>query len=427
MKLAIVVQRYGADISGGAELHARYVAERLARHAEVRVFTTCARDYITWKNELPPGEETINGVKVTRFPVSSPRNTDDFGRRSAVVFNRTHSIADELAWLKSEGPTSHALMRHISRVQGEIDFFVFFSARYYHAWHGVRAVAGKAVLVPTAEREPSIGLSIFGSMFRGVRAIMYNSLEERALIQAVSNNRQVPGVIVGVGSDIPDRVQPWRAKRKFNLKRPYALYVGRIDENKGCAELFDHFIRYASMYPNGLDLVLAGSAVLPIPKHPRIKHLGFVSDEDKFDALGGADFLVMPSEYESLSMVALEAWALGRPVLANGRCDVLRGQTIRSNAGLYYENFDEFAETMYALEAAGPLNQVLGRNGRDFFKRHYAWPVVERKYLEMFDRLKKESSKTALEALPGWFARRKKNVPPAAAAVDAAPKGPVLR
>ncbi len=427
MKLAIVVQRYGADINGGAELHARYVAERLARLAEVQVFTTCARDYITWKNELPAGEETINGIKVLRFPVSAPRNPDDFGRRSAVVFDRTHSIADELAWLASEGPTSKALLTHISRVQGDIDFFVFFSARYYHAWHGVRAVASKAVLVPTAEREPSIGVSIFGSMFRGVRAIMYNSLEERAMIHAVSNNSQVPGVVVGVGSNIPERVQPWRAKRKFNLKRPYAFYLGRIDENKGCAELFEYFIRYATMYPDGLDLVLAGSAVLPIPTHPRIKHLGFVSDEDKFDTLGGADFLVMPSHYESLSMVALEAWALGRPVLVNGHCDVLRGQTIRSNAGLYYENFEEFAETMYALEAAGPLNQVLGRNGRDFFKRHYAWPVIERKYMEVFERLKKDAAQTTLEPLPGWFQRRKKNVPPASTTLNAAPRGPVLR
>jgi glycosyltransferase involved in cell wall biosynthesis len=427
VKLAIVVQRYGADINGGAELHARYVAERLARHAEVQVFTTCARDYITWKNELPAGEETVNGIKVLRFPVNSPRNPDDFGRRSVTVFEKTHSLSDELGWLDSEGPTSKALVRHIGRVQGDFDFFVFFSARYYHSWHGVRAVASKSVLVPTAEREPSIGAAIFGPIFRGVRAIMYNSLEERTMIQAIANNRQVPGVVVGVGSNIPDRVQPWRAKRKFNLKRPYALYIGRIDSNKGCAELFDYFSRYATMHPDGLDLVLAGSAVMPIPKHPRIKHLGFVSDEDKFDALGGADLLVMPSPYESLSMVALEAWALGRPVLANGHCDVLRGQAMRSNAGLYYENFEEFAETMYALEAAGPLNQTLGRNGREFFKRHYAWPVIERKYLEMFERLKKEPAQTSIEPLPGWFARRKKNVPPAAGVVDAAPKGPVLR
>ena len=80
------------------------------------------------------------------------------------------------------------------------------------------------------------------------------------------------------------------------------------------------------MYPHGLDLVLIGSNVLPIPKHPRIRHLGFLSDEDKFDALAAADVLIMPSRFESLSMVALEAWALGKPVLANGHCDVLRGQ-----------------------------------------------------------------------------------------------------
>ena len=427
MKIAVVVQRYGADINGGAELHARYIAERLARHATVEVFTTCAKDYITWKNELAAGEEKVRNVTVRRFPVSHPRNPDDFGRRSNHIFSNTHSMADELKWLESEGPASRALIRHIGRVKDEFDFFVFFSARYYHAWHGSRAVASKAVLVPTAERDAALGVSIFGPVFRGVRAIMYNTLEERALIQSVANNRDVPGVVVGVGSDIPERVQPWRAKRKFNLKRPYAFYIGRIDENKGCAELFDYFPRYAAMYPDGLDLVLAGSPVIPVPKHPRIKHLGFVSDEDKFDTLAGADFLIMPSQYESLSMVALEAWALGKPVLANGRCDVLRGQVIRSNAGLYYESFDEFSEAVYALEAAGPISAVLGRNGREFFKRHYAWPVIERKYLEMFDRLKKEPAKASIEPLPGWFARRARNLPPAADAVNAAPKGPVLR
>ena len=96
----------------------------------------------------------------------------------------------------------------------------------------------------------------------------------------------------------------------------------------------------------------------------------------------------MPSYFESLSMVALEAWALGRPVLANGRCDVLKGQCIRSNAGLYYESYEEFVEALYSLESNGPLNARLGQNGREYFKRHYAWPVIERKYLEMFDRLK---------------------------------------
>jgi len=426
VKLAVVVQRYGADVSGGAELHARYIAERLARHAGVEVLTTCAKDYITWRNELPAGEETIHGVPVRRFPVSRPRNTDDFGRRSRTVFEQPHSIADELGWLDSEGPTSPDLIRHLGRVRRQFDFFVFFSYRYYHAWHGIRATPENAVLVPTAERDPAAGLTIFGPIFRSVRAFMFNSLEERALLQGVAG-QPLPGVVVGVGSDIPERTQPWRFKRKFSIRRPYAIYIGRVDENKGCKELFAFFERYAVMYPQGLDLLLVGAPVLPIPKHPRIRHTGFVSDEDKFDALAGADVLIMPSTYESLSMVALEAWALGKPVLANGRCDVLRGQCIRSNAGLYYENFEEFAEALYALEAAGPIGAILGRNGREFFRRHYAWPVIERKYLEVFDRLKREPAPAPPPPLPGWFGRRRRDLRPAKEIVDAVPAGPVLK
>jgi glycosyltransferase involved in cell wall biosynthesis len=424
VKLAVVVQRYGADISGGAELHARYIAERLATHASVAVLTTCARDYVTWKNERAPGADEVNGIRVERFPVTRPRNPSDFGRRSARVFERTHSLADELGWLASEGPTSPALIQHIRRVRDTFDFFLFFSYRYYHAWHGARAVPDKAVIVPTAERDPAIGLGIFPPVFRGARALMYNSFEERALIHHVSG-REGPGVVVGIGSEIPQRTEPWRFRKKYGVKRPFAVYVGRIDENKGCPELFAHFERYSHLSPNGLDLVLVGSNVLPIPKHPRIRHLGFLSDEDKFDAIAAADVLIMPSRFESLSMVALEAWALGRPVLANGQCDVLRGQVIRSNAGLYYDSFEEFAEALYLLEATGPLASLLGQNGREFYRRHYAWPVIERKYLDMFDRLKREPV-PAMDPLPGWLARRRRDQRPAEAVVASARRGPVL-
>jgi glycosyltransferase involved in cell wall biosynthesis len=425
VKLAVVVQRYGADINGGAELHARYIAERLAKHASVEVLTTCARDYVTWKNELPPGEDKVNGLPVRRFPVRRPRNPVEFGRLSNTVFHHRHSLADELRWLDSEGPTSPELVRHIERVAGAFDYFVFFSYRYYHAWHGARTVAGKAVIVPTAERDPAIGLGIFSPVLRGARALMYNSFEERALIQHVSR-REGPGVVVGVGSEIPERTEPWRFRKKFGVKRPFAIYIGRIDENKGCAELFSHFERYSFMYPRGLDLILIGANLLPIPKHPRIRHLGYLSDEDKFDALSAADVLIMPSTFESLSMVALEAWALGKPVLANGHCDVLRGQVVRSNAGLYYETFEEFAEALYLLEAAGPLAAPLGRNGREFFRRHYAWPVIERKYLEMFERLKREPA-PPMEPLPGWLTRRRRTERPGEQVMSSARRGPVLR
>ena len=424
MRLAIAVQRYGADINGGAELHARYIAERLSRHADVEVVTTCAKDYVTWRNERPAGVESVNGVRVRRFRVDRERDPHEFGRRSHRVFERPHSIADELAWLESEGPASRALVNHLA--DANFDFVILFSYRYYHAYHAARRLPGKAILVPTAERDPAIGLSIFGPVLRSVRAIMYNSHEERAMIAAAAGNQQVPGVVVGVGSEVPEQADAQRFRRKFGIDRPFAIYIGRIDENKGCGELFDYFRRYASTYPRGLDLVLIGSAIMPIPDHPRIHHLGFVSDEDKFDALAASDLLIMPSYFESLSMVALEAWAIGKPVLANGRCDVLKGQCIRSAAGLYYENFDEFSEALYALESNGPLHDRLGRNGRQYFRSHYAWSVIERKYLEMLERLQRQPATASIEPLPGWFARREKNVRPASEVLRAIPAGAVL-
>ena len=427
MKLAVVVQRYGADINGGAELHARYIAERLSRHAEIEVVTTCARDYVTWKNELTPGVERVNGIAVRRFPVAHPRRPEQFGRRSQRVFRNTHALADELAWLESEGPASPALVDYVARAAAGFDFVLLFSYRYYHSWHLARRLPGKAVIVPTAERDETIGLAIFGPVLRGVRALMYNSPEERMMIQAATGNDAVPGVVVGVGSDVPDRTEPERFRRTFKITRPFAIYIGRIDTNKGCAELFAHFQRYAAAFPRGMDLVLVGSAILDIPKHPRIHHLGFLEDREKFDALAAADLLIMPSYFESLSMVALEAWALGRPVLANGRCDVLRGQCMRSNAGLYYDTYEEFVEALYSLESNGPLNARLGRNGRDFFKRNYAWPVIERKYLDMFEALKRNpAAGRTVDPLPGWFARRTRDLRPAADVLARIPRGAVL-
>jgi glycosyltransferase involved in cell wall biosynthesis len=425
MKIAIVVQRYGAEISGGAELHARYIAEALARRMAVRVFTTCARDYVTWRNEFPPGTEEVHGVPVERFRVARERDSEEFGHASRRVFGRAHTVQEELEWLQKQGPVCPGLIARLRRIRREFDFVLLFSLRYFQTYYGARAVANRAILVPTAEREAAVGLSIFQPVLRGARAIMYNSLEERAMLHALAGNADVPGVVVGVGSRIPAAVEPARARQKFGLSNPFLVYVGRIDPNKGCAELFDFFARYSSTSTQPLELVLLGTVAMEVPAHPRIRHLGYVTDEDKFDVMAAAEALVVPSYYESLSMVALEAWALGRPVLANARCDVLVGQCLRSNAGLYYRDALEFAAVLDCLTGEPWLADVLGRNGREYFARHYSWPVIERKYLDMFDHLKTAPASRRMEPLPGWFARRRPDIPAAADLLARVPTGPV--
>jgi len=425
MKLAVVVQRYGLEISGGAELHARYIAELLARHADVRVFTTCARNYVTWRNEFPAGTDDVNGIPVERHPVSREREAHDFARRSRLVFQHAHSPQDELDWFESEGPTSPALLERLTRDSNEFDFAFFFSARYHHAFHGARLMAPRAILVPTAEREPSLGLSLLGPVFRGVRAVMYNSEEERALINGVAHNEAVPGVVVGIGSAIPSERTAERARQQFGLDGPYVVYVGRIDANKGFPELFDYFLRFRAESGRRVTLVLIGTPHVDIPRDPSVRHLGFVTDQDKFDVLAGSAALIMPSYFESLSMVALEAWALGRPVVANARCDVLVGQCIRSGAGLYYQNAQEFGAVLDRLLDDPLLADALGRRGRAYYDRHYSWPVIERTYLEMLARLSSEPARATMDPLPGWLARRRRTCPAAEAVVNALPRGPV--
>jgi glycosyltransferase involved in cell wall biosynthesis len=363
---------------------------------------------------------------VRRFRVKRERDPRIFGRRSDRVFERPHSLGDELHWLDAEGPRSPSLIDHLTAHGDSYDYCLFFSYRYYHAYYGVRATAPRAILVPTAERDAAIGLTMFQSIFRGVRALMYNSHEERTMIRAVSGNVEVPSVVVGIGSDVPQNPQPARFRQKYDIRGPFAVYVGRLDKNKGCPELFEFFQGYLHDPSGTLTLVLIGHSILPVPAHPRIRHLGFLDDTDKFDAMAAADLLLMPSYFESLSMVALEAWALGRPVLANAKCDVLKGQSIRSNAGLYYETYAEFLEALRAIEHNQWLSTALGRNGRQFFREHYDWPVIERKYLDMFARLSGEPAGPRMDPLPGWLERRRQNLPAAEEVLAALPKGPSL-
>ena len=383
-KVAIVVQRYGIEINGGAEYHARLIAERICTQVAVEVFTTTALDYVTWSHHYPEGSAEINGIPVHRFRAKRERDPVRFGKIQDHIFHDEHDLQSELDWLEEEGPLVPHLIDELKRRESEFDRILFFSYRYYHSYHGIRAFREKAILVPTAEHDPVLYLRMFKGLFRLPGAIVYNSHEEKDLINRISSNEEVPGLIVGVGSEIPETCDPDEFRRKYGIQGPYAVYIGRMDENKGVPELLDFFTRMAGDEDPGLDLVLIGKSWIQIPDHPRIRYLGFMPDDEKFNALQGSEFLVIPSQFESLSMVALEAWALGKPVVANGRTEVLRGQCIRSNAGLWYTNYAEFNAVIRMLMSDDGLRSELGGNGRKFFNDHYSWPVIQEKYNRIF-------------------------------------------
>lgn len=387
MRLAFVVQRYGVDIRGGAELHCRLIAELLGRRHDVEVVTTCATDYVTWANELPAGIVQVNGIPVWRFPVARPRDPERFGRLQERVFHRQHGDQEARAWLDAQGPYAPRMRDWIGRHHDRFDYWICFSYRYWTTQEALRLAGSRGVLVPTAEPDPAIDLPLFRPSFRNAAAIVYNSHEERAMILERSGADGVPGDVVGVGIQEPgedDVVDGDRFRAELGIDRPFMFYVGRIDENKGCKELFD-FHRRVTRRSRERDepaplLVLAGHAVIPIPDHPDVRYVGTVDERQKWDGLAAAELLVMPSFYESLSMVLLEAWALSKPVLVNAHCDVLRGQVERSNGGLYYRNGEEFAEAVTLLFADARLRDACGRAGHEYFAANYRWPVIERKY-----------------------------------------------
>lgn len=372
------------------------VAEHLASHHDVTVLTTCARDYVTWRNEYPRGATEVNGVDVIRFPVRRRRDPARFGRLQQRVFHRVHEEHDARRWLDAQGPYTPAMMRWLRRNLDTFDYVVCFSYRYWTTYNAMQIAEGKAILVPTAEPDPAIEMPLYHPLFRSARAIVYNSHEERAMIVRESGNDIVLGDIVGVGIVEPPPADPGRFRSLYGIDGPFVLYIGRVDRNKGCEQLFDYYTTaHRAMARDGVrvpKLLLAGSAILDIPDHPGIRYLGRVSDDDKYDALGASIALVMPSFFESLSMVLLEAWALERPVFVNAHCGVLEGQTVRAGGGLHYRDVGEFEHGLRLLTDDERLRDAMGANGRGYYLENYRWPVIEEKYERILQQLAREDA-----------------------------------
>ena len=380
MRIGLVVQRYGEEVVGGAELHARWVAQRLAARHDVEVLTTCALDYLSWENEYDPGRTEVGGVSVIRFPVARRRTADGFDALSSKVHFDRHTDEEERRWMDEHGPVTPGLIDHLKDQQGRYDALIFFSYRYWTTYHGVRVAPHKTILVPTAEQDNAVRLRMFREFFRVPRAYAFNTPEERELLLEVSGASELPGEVVGVGIEDARTVPAAEIRQRLDLLGDYVIYVGRIEREKGCARLFEMFLRYVQERAPHLNLVLVGKAVLPLPQHVNVTHLGVLSDAEKLSAIGASRLLVHPSPFESLSMALLEAWKMEKPALVNGRCNVLRGQVQRANGGLYYSSWEEFAEAMTWLLAHPAEAGAMGQSGRRYFEQNYGWDTVMEKY-----------------------------------------------
>ena len=381
MKLACVVHRYGADIAGGSEGHCRLIAEHLAAHHDVTIVTTCAKNHITWANHYPAGETHERGTRVLRFPVARERDMRRFMDLSDLIAADRATPDEQEQWFRENGPDAPELLEHLRRHGAGYDRVLFWSYRYADTYFGLPLAAERAVLVPTAEEDPVIHVDALEAFFARPKGFLFLTPEEQALVAARMPGG-TPSAIIGSGLDPAPAASDLSSLDALGLSDPFVLYLGRIDPNKGCQTLIRHFLRYVEG-GRPVQLVMAGPASMPIPDHPRIRPLGFVDEAVREALLRKARALIMPSPYESLSMVLLEAWNHGLPALVNARCKVLRGQVERADGGLYYSSAIEFIAGLdYLLDHPDAARQ-LGRQGLAYVDRQYRWPIV----LEKIDAL----------------------------------------
>jgi glycosyltransferase involved in cell wall biosynthesis len=374
--VAFVVQRYGEGVTGGSESLARAVAERLAGDHRVTVFTTCARDYVTWRNELPEGRESLGGIEVRRFPVAEERDLAAFNAFAEPLYARARTHEEEIEFLRRQGPVVPSL---VEALRGEKDRYaavVFFTYLYYPTYWGLRAAPERSVLVPTTHDEPPLAFSVYREVFARPRAFAFLTPAEQELVRARFGTGDRPAVIAGMGVDpaAPADLAGFRARH--GLAGPYALYAGRIDAGKGCDAMLAHHERYRRGRKEAAELVLIGRLAMPQPRQEGVRYLGFLSEEEKAAAMAGAVAVVCPSPYESLSIVLLEGLALGTPGLVNAGSAVLKEHCLRSNAGLFYADGDEYVDALDLLVREEALRRALGANGRRYVDAEYRWSVV---------------------------------------------------
>jgi glycosyltransferase involved in cell wall biosynthesis len=386
-KVAFVIQRYGIEVNGGAEEYCRMLAEKMIYRWDLEVLTSCAMDYYyRFDNEYPVGIESVNGVVVRRFKIDYFRSDEKcFGEIDIKVRKREASLEEELIWLKEIGPFSSSLINYVLKNHNEYDFFLFFTYLYATTTLVLPLIKEKSFLIPTAHDEAPIYAKFYDKFFAMPEGNIFSTPEEYSFIKKRTRGYVAPSCIIGIGLDPPSHIDTGLFRDEFRISSDFIVYVGRIQQEKGCHQLFDYYLSLPQALKDKYPLVLIGKNVLNIPRSDHIKHVGFLSNELKYSAISSAKIMIMPSYHESFSIVILESWHCNRPVLVNGNCDILREQCRRSNGGLWYYNCEEFKACLNFLLSNDVSADKMASAGKSYLKKNYSWDVIQNKFSHFLD------------------------------------------
>ncbi|VDH03924.1 glycosyltransferase family 4 protein [Bergeyella zoohelcum] len=406
-KIAIIVQRYGIEVNGGAEFHARILAEKLSKNYDITILTTTALDYQGWANHYAEGHTEVNGLKVIRF------STEIFSKKKMrkarrAIFKKkkyfkiirflglfdlldkkfnisTVTKEDGDNWLKGQGPFCPDLLSFLRKNKEEYDVFIFFTYLYYPTVMGLPIVNEKAIFIPTAHDEPPLYTKPYENLFSQPKFIMYNTQSEKELVEnhfkEYCQNTDVAGV--GIEEFVLD--ETYCPAKEFQYDFPYFVYIGRIDRNKGCRELVEYFNLFCKENPS-TKLVMIGKNNMDIIPNKNIILTGFINEEDKYYLLKNSLGLILPSKYESLSMVTLEAMACGKIPLVNADCIVLKQHILNSGTGFYFSNYMEFKKYLNKIiNLSEEEREEYSLQAKRYVKENYSWSSILNKFDQAID------------------------------------------
>jgi glycosyltransferase involved in cell wall biosynthesis len=387
MKIAFVIPWYG-DIPGGAENECKRTAENLQRNGvDVEILTTCVKEFLSdWNNNFyKEGVYEVNGITVRRFRVRR-RNTRLFdGINYKLMYNQKITRQEEVHYI-TEMINSDNLYRYISDNKSKYDYFIFIPYMFGTTFFGSQVCPEKSILIPCLHDESYAYMSIYKEMFKRVKGLIFHSEAEMKLSEKIFSLNSNKRIVLGEGIDTDMKYDGKRFREKYGIEDNFILYAGRREVGKNVPMLIDYFYKYKEKNNNNLKLILIGSGEVSIPRgHKKnIVDLGFIPKQDKYDAYAASTVLCQPSINESFSIVIMESWLCGTPVLVHANCEVTRDHCIKSNGGLYFNNHEDFEECIKYYLQNPHAAKKMGDRGKSYVLENYSWDKVVKRFKNIF-------------------------------------------
>ncbi len=385
-KIGFVTAWYGEQISGGAESMLRdLISELNKKNIPVEVLTTCAKEFRSDWNVNHYNEGLYlnkENVIIRRFKVRK-RDTKAFDYVNYKFMNNIPVSFDEEKIFLREMINSNHLYKYMTEHSEEYSLFVFIPYMFGTTYWGMKLFPEKSILIPCLHDEPYAYMKHFQKTFPNIAGMIFNSEPEKILAEKIYNLKSVKTLTAGIGMNTNILANAEDFRKKYNIHEPFILYSGRKDSGKNIDTLIKYYAEYVKRKNSNLRLIMIGGG----KKINNVTDLGYIPQQDKYNAMSACEFLCQPSFNESFSLVIMENWLCKRPVLVHEKCDVTKNFVLQSDGGLYFSNYPEFEACTDYLLKNKDISDKMGLNGYKYVNDNFNRDTITAKYIDFFERI----------------------------------------